>query len=94
MMKEAQAMMQSPEFQAQMKKMSQNPNFKQAMQGTKKMMEDPAKLKEMEAKMKVSLEEGQKALEAAEKAKAEGGDDAKKPAEESDELEVPNLNIN
>jgi hypothetical protein len=95
MMKEAQAMMQSPEFQAQMKKMAQNPNFKQAMQGTKKMMEDPEKLKEMETKMKVSLEEGQKALEAAEKARLEaGGDDAKKPAEESDELEVPNLNIN
>mmetsp|Transcript_9828 Transcript_9828/g.16318 ORF Transcript_9828/g.16318 Transcript_9828/m.16318 type:complete len:114 (+) Transcript_9828:69-410(+) len=95
MMKEAQAMMQSPAFQAQMKKMSQNPNFKQAMQGTKKMMEDPEKMKEMEGKMKSQLAEGQKQLEAAEKAKAEAGGDAKPSAEEDgDELVVPNLGIN
>jgi hypothetical protein len=102
MMREAQKMMQSPEFQAHMKKMTENPNFQKAMQGTKELMKDPNKVAEMEAKVKAALADGEKKLaelEAAAKKEvgaAEGGEGEKKPAaeDESDELEVPNLNIN
>jgi hypothetical protein len=97
MMREAQAMMQSPEFQAHMKKMTENPNFKKAMQGTQELMKDPKKVAEMEAKVKAALADGEKKLaelEAAKKAAAENGEDAKPAVEEDDDLEVPNLNIN
>ena len=98
MMREAQAMMQSPEFQAHMKKMTENPNFKKAMQGTQEMMKDPKKVAEMEAKVKAALTDGEKKLaelEAAKKAAEEKGGDAKPASgEDDDDLEVPNLNIN
>ena len=97
MMREAQAMMQSPEFQAHMRKMTENPNFKKAMQGTQELMKDPKKAAEMEAKVKAALADGEKKLtelEAARKTAAENGEDAKPAVEEEDDLEVPNLNIN
>jgi hypothetical protein len=101
MMREAQKMMQSPEFQAHMKKMTENPNFQKAMQGTKELMKDPNKVAEMEAKVKAALADGEKKLAELEAARkkaeeTEGGEGETKPAavEESDELEVPNLNIN
>ena len=94
MMKEAQAMMQSPEFQAQMKKMAEHPAFKQAMAQTKEMMSNPEKLKAYEAKMKTALEDGTKQLEEAKKKAAETTEEGAKGEEEDDELQVPNLNIN
>lgn len=95
-MREAQKMMQSPEFQQQMKKMAEHPSFKQAMTQTQTLMKDPKKVKEIEAQMKKAVQDGEKALEDAQK---KSGDEGEKEAaapkeEESDELEVPNLNIN
>lgn len=98
-MAEAQKMMQSPEFQAQMRKMSESAAFKQAMNQTKEMLQNPEQVKAMEAKMKAAVEAGTKELEAAKKEQSLSGEndttDEKQGAEkESDELEVPNLNIN
>ena len=102
MMREAQKMMQSPEFQAHMKRVTENPSFKKAMEGTKEMMKDPQKVAEMEAKVKAAVTEGEKQLselEAAKKAAADAAPteestaDEKAPAED-EVLDVPNLNIN
>lgn len=94
-MREAQKMMQSPEFQQQMKKMAEHPSFKQAMTQTQTLMKDPKKVKEIENQMKKAVQDGEKALEEAQKKKGDEGEKEAAPKEEeSDELEVPNLNIN
>mmetsp|Transcript_1404 Transcript_1404/g.1909 ORF Transcript_1404/g.1909 Transcript_1404/m.1909 type:complete len:93 (+) Transcript_1404:92-370(+) len=92
-MREAQKMMQDPAFQAHMKKVTENDSFKQSIAQTKKVMQDPKKMKEMEATMTEKLKEGQKQLEAAEKAaaeKAKEGGDKKESAEE--DVKPPALN--
>ena len=99
-MREAQKLMQSPEFQAHMKKMTANPMFQQQMTAAKQAMQDPNKVKEMEAKMKTALEEGTKQLEEYEKKRddalaKEGGEDGdKKKAAEDEVPAIPSLNIN
>jgi uncharacterized protein YihD (DUF1040 family) len=98
MMREAQEMMSSPEFQEQMRKMTEHPAFKKAMEQTQKMMADPKVRQEYEEKMKKALEQGNQQLAEFEKIKSEaqkkeGEDDAAADGE-GDELEVPNLNIN
>ena len=104
-MREAQKLMQDPAFQAQMKKMTENPQFKAHMEKTKEVLKDPKKVKEMEAKMKVALEEGNKTLEEVEKkraelkgkdgeegAKEEGDEDKKQAAKtEDDEDDIPDI---
>jgi len=64
-------MMQDPAFQAQMRKISQSAAFQQSMKKTQEFMKDPAKVKEMEDKMKKSLAEGQEQLDALQKEAAE-----------------------
>lgn len=101
--------MQDPAFQQQMKKMTENPQFKDHMKKTQDVMKDPKKVKEMEAKMQKALEEGNKTLDDVEKKRAElkkdgeeGGEEegdkkqaAKKEEEEEDDIpDIPSLNIN
>jgi hypothetical protein len=102
MMREAQAMMQSPEFQAHMKKITANPNFKKAMQSTQQMMQDPQKAKEMEEKVKAAIADGETKLAQLEASRkeAEGADASNEKetkqdgAKDDDDLEVPVLSIN
>ena len=63
MVREAQKMMQDPNFQKQMQQMMQQQGFQQAMAKTKESMADPDKLKEMEEKAQKAIEDGNKALE-------------------------------
>ena len=65
MMREAQKMMQDPQFQEYMKQISSSANFQGAMKKTKESMDDPEKRKEMEAMVKQKLEEGEKELKKA-----------------------------
>ena len=106
MMREAQKLMQDPSFQAQMKQMTENPQFKEHMKKTQDVLKDPKKVKEMEDKMKAALEEGNKTLEEVEKQrkKLDGNDDkpatddkqeaTKKVDDEDDIPDIPSLNIN
>jgi predicted nuclease with TOPRIM domain len=71
MMREAQKMMNDPAFQARMKQLTDNPQFKEHMAKTNEMMKDKDKMKEMEESMKARLEEGQKDLEEFKKKSAE-----------------------
>ena len=61
-MKEAQKMMESPEFKKQMKKFGKSKDFKQATQKAKAMMNDPATSARMEAQMEHMLKRGQDSL--------------------------------
>jgi len=87
MMREAQKMMQDPNFQKYMEQITSSAAFQGAMKKTKETMEDPEKRKEMEDMVKQKLEEGEKALKKAEEdAGADempdmGGDDDKKKEE-------------
>jgi ABC-type dipeptide/oligopeptide/nickel transport system ATPase subunit len=67
MMREAQKMMQDPAFQAHTKKMQQNKAFQDSIKKTQEVFKDPKKLKEMEKKVKASINEGTKQLEAVKK---------------------------
>jgi hypothetical protein len=109
-MREAQKMMNDPAFKEQMKQMTANPGFKEHMQKTQEVLNDPKKVKEMEEKMQESLKEGEIALAKAEaERKARGDkiedgdkkeaakDDDKKEAAKDDEDEIPDmpsLNLN
>lgn len=72
-MREAQKMMQDPQFQAYMKSVTQNAAFKGAMKKTNDTLKDPKKRKEVEEKMKKRMEEGEQELE---NIKKELGEDA------------------
>ena len=72
-MREAQKMMQDPQFQAYMKSVTQNAAFKGAMKKTNDTLKDPKKRKEVEEKMKKRMEEGEQELESIKK---ELGEDA------------------
>jgi cobalamin biosynthesis protein CobT len=76
MMREAQQMMQDPAFQAQMKKMMGSNGFQKAMTKTKKEMQDPEKVKDMEKKAKQAIEEGNEELEKLEKIRKEQAEKA------------------
>ncbi len=71
MVREAQKMMQDPAFQTQMRQMMSSSGVKKALKETKEVMNDPEKIKEMEAAAQKALEEGNKQLEALEKARKE-----------------------
>ena len=87
MMREAQKLMQSPEFQAQMKTMAKNPAFQQSIKKTQDIMKDPKKLEEVQAKMDVTLKKGNEELKAFNEAQ-----EKKKAAEgKKDEDEIPNI---
>ena len=66
MMREAQRMMQDPQFQLQMQQMMQQQNMQQAIQTTKQTISDPHKLKQLELKTKLALADGEKKLAALE----------------------------
>ena len=85
-------MMQSPEFQAQMKKMLANPKFVEHIEKTKQAMQDPEKRKEIEEKEAAALQQGTKALEEAEKKMSPLKKEAE--GEDEDDMQVPNLNLN
>ena len=96
-MREAQKMMQDPAFQEYVKKMTESKQFQASIQKTKEVFKDPKKAQELEKQVQQQVAEGQKALEAAEKARAEAETKpaAKKEEEEEEEIEdVPNLNLN
>jgi transglutaminase/protease-like cytokinesis protein 3 len=63
MMKEAQSMMEDPNFQANMKKMMQGQGFQEAMTQTNTDLQDPVKLKAMEKKAEKAIAEGNIELE-------------------------------
>jgi hypothetical protein len=63
MMKEAQSMMEDPNFQANMKKMMQGQGFQEAMTQTNTDLQDPVKLKAMEEKAEKAIAEGNIELE-------------------------------
>jgi hypothetical protein len=67
-MAEAKKMMDSPQFQNEMKKMSQTKEFKSSQKTTVDMMKDPSKSAEAEAKFEHMLEVGNNDLK-----KAAGG---------------------
>ena len=70
-MREAQKLMNDPQFQAQMKKMTESEGFKQHMKKSQDTLKDPKKLKELEEKMAKQLEEGNEQLKKYEAAEAE-----------------------
>ena len=88
MMREAQKMMQDPAFQARMKQITENDQFKNSMENTKEMMKDKDKVKELEDSMKKRVEEGSKELEEFKKKSKELEEEEKKGAEESAQLKV------
>lgn len=59
MMKEAQKMMQSPEFQKQMKKLTENKEFKSGVEKSVNMMKDPTTAARLEAQMEHMVKVGQ-----------------------------------
>lgn len=100
-MREAQKMMQDPEFQRQMKQMMAAPGFQQAIQKTQAVINDPTQLKELEEKAQKQLDEGNKQLEEIEKFRKEreadkgSGGDADKTVDGEDEVpDIPNLSLN
>jgi predicted phage gp36 major capsid-like protein len=104
-MREAQKMMEDPEFKKQMKQMTANPAFKDHMQKTQEVLKDPEKVKEMEDKMQKALKEGEEALtkaqaerdakgdkiEDGDKKEAAEEDGDKKEAAKDDEDEIPDM---
>ena len=102
MMREAQKMMQDPNFQAYMKQIMQSNAFQGAMKKTKESMDDPEKRKEMEEMVKQKLEAGEKELKKAEEdAGADempdmggDGDDDKKAADKKEEKEAAKPSVN
>lgn len=64
-------MMKDPAFQARMKTVTENEDFKQNMEKTQEMLKDEDKVKEMEESMKKRVEEGSKELEEFKKKSAE-----------------------
>lgn len=66
-MKEAQAMMEDPNFQKNMKQMMQGQGFQDAMSQTNSDLQDPARLKAMEEKAEKAIAEGNVELEEQEK---------------------------
>ena len=88
MMREAQKMMQDPAFQARMKQITENDQFKNSMENTKEMMKDKDKVKELEDSMKKRVEEGSKELDEFKKKSKELEEEEKKGAEESAQLKV------
>jgi hypothetical protein len=67
MMKEAQSMMEDPNFQANMKQMMSGQGFQDAMSQTNTDLQDPEKLKAMEVKAEKAIAEGNVELEEQEK---------------------------
>jgi hypothetical protein len=99
MMREAQKMMQDPAFKKKMQDMMKAPQFQTALKQTQESMSDPEKVKELEEKARLALEEGTKKLEEIEKARALRGDaedtkPAAKETEEDEQEEIPNLGLN
>lgn len=98
MMREAQKMMQDPQFQEYMKKITSSAKFQGAMKKTKDTYADPEKKKEMEEMVKQKLEEGEKELKKAEEdAGADempdmGGDNDTKGAAKKEEAAKPSVN--
>jgi hypothetical protein len=89
-MREAQKMMQDPAFQAQMKTMTDNQEFKQHMEKSQEALNDPEKVKELEDQMQEKLKEGNALLAKAKKADEKGDDkdskdDDKKELKEDDD---------
>jgi ABC-type branched-subunit amino acid transport system ATPase component len=64
LMAEAKKMMESPEYQKQMKQFAGNKDFKDAAQKASNMMKDPAKAAAMEAKMEHMMKVGADQLKA------------------------------
>lgn len=62
MMAEAKKMMENPEFQNQMKKLSQSKEFKESVKSSINMMKDPSKQAEAEAKLEHMIKVGNKEL--------------------------------
>ena len=95
MMREAQKLMQSPEFQAQMKTMAETPGFKKSIQKTQDIMKDPKKLEEVQGKMDVALKKGNEELktfnEEQDKKKSALPDGEKKDAKKGDDDAIPNI---
>jgi hypothetical protein len=67
MMREAQRMMQDPQFQLQMQNMMKQQKMQNAIQATKQTISDPHKLKQLELKTKLALADGEKKLAELEK---------------------------
>lgn len=67
MMREAQRMMQDPQFQLQMEQMMKQQNMQNAIRVTKQSISDPHKLKQLELKTKLALADGEKKLAEIEK---------------------------
>jgi hypothetical protein len=67
MMKQAQSMMADPNFKANMAKMMNQQGFQDAMSQTNTDLQDPVKLKAMEAKAEQAIAEGNVELEEQEK---------------------------
>jgi len=90
-MAEAQKMMKDPDFQAQMKKVTDSQGFKTHTKAQQEAMKDPKKMKEMEETMQKRLKEGNQMLEKgkealeAKKKEEEGTDDDKKKVLNDDE---------
>lgn len=57
-MAEAQKMMNDPEFQKQMKKLTNSKDFKQSLKKTQEVMKDPNTAAEMEARMEAMVKKG------------------------------------
>merc|ERR1712176_1628806 len=72
-------------FQARMKQITDNPQFKQSMDKTKEMMKDEAKVKELEESMKEKIEIGTKELEEYKKKTALLEEEEKTETPESEE---------
>lgn len=64
MMAEAKKMMESPEYQKQMKQFAKSKDFQDASKRAAAMMQDPAKAAEMEAKMEHMMKVGADQLKA------------------------------
>jgi formate dehydrogenase maturation protein FdhE len=65
MMKEAQKMMDNPEFQKQMKKLTGDKEFKDSLKKSADAMKDPAKAAELEARMEHMMKVGEQELKKA-----------------------------
>lgn len=61
-MAEAKKMMDDPEFQKQMGKLAQNPEFKNSIKQTQQAMQDPHHAAKMEAKVEHMMKVGQESL--------------------------------
>eukprot|EP00978_Attheya_sp_CCMP212_P010660 scaffold25925_cov59-Attheya_sp.AAC.7 len=75
-------MMEDPDFQEKMKKMAESQHFQASMKKTQDMMNDPEKVKELEAKVAKSIEDGEEQLKItdAQSADAKATEKEDKPA--------------